>query len=69
MSDIGHSGLCMICGKPINIVPVLISFPDIFLCPECEKKASDAKENGVTVKRRIRNDTSIHGNKDKRVGE
>lgn len=51
MNNIGHSGLCIICGKPIEIVPMLwnCEIPDIFLCPECEKKESNrkGKEDGT----------------------
>ena len=45
--NVVNAGNCIICGKPIEIVPVPVirnyRFSDIFFCPECEKKASNER--------------------------
>ena len=50
--DIVNAGNCMICGKPIEIVPVRGSckFPNIFFCSECEKEVMNARKDHLSIK-------------------
>jgi len=50
--DIVVTGNCMICGKPIEIVPVRGSckFTDVFLCRECEKEVMNSRKDRSPIK-------------------
>ena len=45
--DIVNAGNCMICGKPIKIVPVRgnSKFTNVFFCRECEKEVMNARKD------------------------
>ena len=49
--EIVNAGNCMICGKPIKIVPVRgnCRFTNIFFCSECKKELKNVRINCLPV--------------------